>query len=112
MREALIPVDTIEMKGAWVLLIVKCKGNKFTYCDMSDQAVLSFGLEPYGSKFAVLHGEPPGRISFSCYELSHKRESVYRISKLIYTMYCELHVKWNIILIPLIKIIAYSLYAV
>ena len=47
-----------------------------------DQAVLSFALEPYGSKFAVLHGEPPARISFSCYELSHKRESVYRISKI------------------------------
>ncbi|XP_065899140.1 eukaryotic translation initiation factor 3 subunit B-like [Dysidea avara] len=51
MRQALIPVDTIEMK---------------------DQPILSFGLEPYGTKFAVLHGEPPGRISFSCYELSHK----------------------------------------
>ena len=49
-----------------------------------DQAVLSFALEPYGSKFAVLHGDPPGRISFSCYELSHKRESVYRISKFLY----------------------------
>ena len=80
MRESLIPVDTIEMKGILPLNVeLMCVAFQISL----DQAVLSFGLEPYGSKFAVLHGEPPARISFSCYELSHKRESVYRISKFI-----------------------------
>jgi len=55
-----------------------------------DQPILSFGLEPYGTKFAVLHGEPPGRISFSCYELSHKGagSSVSKISECVWVWVC------------------------
>ena len=44
------------------------------------ETVLMFALEPTGSKFAILHGDPPTRISVSFYRLE-KGAPVTKISE-------------------------------
>ena len=36
------------------------------------EPVIDFSLEPNGSKLAIIHGEPPTRISVSFYKINEK----------------------------------------
>ena len=45
------------------------------------EPVVSFALEPTGSKFIVIHGEPPTRIMASFYNINDKGNKVTLISK-------------------------------
>uniref|UniRef100_A0A8D3BII2 Eukaryotic translation initiation factor 3 subunit B n=1 Tax=Scophthalmus maximus TaxID=52904 RepID=A0A8D3BII2_SCOMX len=54
MREKQVPVDVVEMK----------------------EGIIAFAWEPNGSKFAVLHGEPP-RISVSFYDVKNNGKIMY-----------------------------------
>ena len=42
---------------------------------------MSFALEPTGSKFIVIHGEPPTRIMASFYNINDKGNKVTLLSK-------------------------------
>ena len=42
---------------------------------------MSFALEPTGSKFIVIHGEPPTRIMASFYNINDKGNKVTLISE-------------------------------
>lgn len=59
-KETQIPVDSIEIK----------------------EPVISFQLEPHGSKLAVIHGEPPTRISVSFYKINEKGNPPNKIKTL------------------------------
>ena len=43
--------------------------------------VHSFALEPHGSKFGVVHGDPPTRISASFYAINSKGNKLTKISE-------------------------------
>ena len=45
------------------------------------EPVVSFALEPTGSKFIVIHGEPPTRIMASFYNINDKGNKVALLSK-------------------------------
>lgn len=45
------------------------------------EPVVSFALEPTGSKFIVIHGEPPTRIMASFYNINDKGNKVTLLSK-------------------------------
>jgi translation initiation factor 3 subunit B len=60
MREPQIPVDTLEMK----------------------EPILAFALEPTGSNFAIIHGEPPIRVSASFYKINDKGAAITKLKTL------------------------------
>ena len=45
------------------------------------EQILAFALEPHGSKFCVIHGEPPTRISASFYAIKDKGNKVVKIGE-------------------------------
>ena len=45
------------------------------------EPVYSFALEPCGSRFGVIHGEPPTRISVSFYAINDKGNKLNKISE-------------------------------
>ena len=51
------------------------------YMYIVTEPVVSFALEPTGSKFIVIHGEPPTRIMASFYNINDKGNKVTLLSK-------------------------------
>ena len=47
------------------------------------EPILAFSLEPKGSKFAIIHGEPPIRISASFYKINDKGAAITKLSELL-----------------------------
>ena len=59
------------------------------------EPVISFQLEPHGSKLAVIHGEPPTRISVSFYKINEKGNPPNKISELFKLYTCVEQYKFN-----------------
>lgn len=57
------------------------------------EPVVSFALEPTGSKFIVIHGEPPTRIMASFYNINDKGNKVTLLSKSALLQSIILHVQ-------------------
>ncbi len=55
--------------------------NILKWCIYFSEPVVSFALEPTGTKFIVIHGEPPTRIMASFYNINDKGNKVTLLSK-------------------------------
>ena len=119
MRESLIPVDSIEIKGTYVRrLCVFCVhdcneielGVRFsgpligkTVCILCickhPETVIAFSLEPQGSTFAVIHGEPPTRISVTFYKINDKDTKLSNIREYYYSIHSRVSKEFELSLV-------------